>query len=66
MENTKRSVGPVTTATATAAAATTVIFWVLGYVGVEAPDLVQGAVTTLLVAGAGWLVRPGSGKRAAG
>lgn len=61
----KRSIGPVTTATTTAAAATTVIFWALGHLGVTAPELVQGAVTILLVAGAGWLVRPGSGARRA-
>lgn len=51
-----RTIGPVTTTTAAAAAVTTIIFWCLGFAGVEAPAEIQGAVTTLLVLIAGWLV----------
>lgn len=51
-----RTVGPVTGAAAGAAALTTIIFWVLTGFGVDAPGEVQGAVTTLLVIIAGWLV----------
>ena len=51
-----RTVGPVTGATAAAAAVTTIVFWILGSFGVDAPGEVQGAVTTLLVIIAGWLV----------
>ena len=51
-----RTVGPVTGAAAGAAALTTIIFWVLTGFGIGAPGEVQGAVTTLLVIIAGWLV----------
>lgn len=51
-----RTVGPVTGAAAGAAALTTIIFWVLTGFGIDAPGEVQGAVTTLLVIIAGWLV----------
>lgn len=51
-----RTVGPVTGAAAGAAALTTIIFWILTGFGVDAPGEVQGAVTTLLVIIAGWLV----------
>ena len=61
-----RSAGPVTMAAGGAAAATTVICWALSLAGVDVPGEVQGSVTTLLVLLAGYLVRPGSGKRVAG
>lgn len=51
-----RTVGPVTGAAAGAAALTTIIFWILTGFGIDAPGEVQGAVTTLLVVIAGWLV----------
>lgn len=51
-----RSIGPVTGATASAAAVTTILFWVLSTLGIEAPNEVQGAVTVLIVVIAGWLV----------
>ncbi len=51
-----RTVGPVTGAAAGAAALTTIIFWILTGFGIDAPGEVQGAVTTLLVIIAGWLV----------
>ena len=55
----KRSVGPVTGATTAAAALTTVVLWVLNAVwGVELPAEVQGALTTLIVVIAGYLVPP--------
>lgn len=52
----QRSIGPVTGATASAAAVTTILFWVLSTLGIEAPNEVQGAVTVLIVVIAGWLV----------
>ena len=54
----QKTVGAVTGATAGAAALTTIIFWLLTLLGVEAPNEVQGAVTTLIVVVAGWLVPP--------
>ena len=54
----QRNIGPVTGATAGAAALTTILFWVLTLFGVTAPNEVQGAVTTLIVVIAGWLVPP--------
>lgn len=66
MAEEKRSAGPVTMAAGGAAAATTIVCWILGLAGVDVPGEVQGSLTTLLVLFAGWLVRPGSGKRVAG
>lgn len=63
---TKREVGTVTTATSAAAAAVMVLCWVLKVAaGVDVPTEVQGAATVVLVAAAGWLVKPGSGDRRA-
>ncbi|AYQ99933.1 membrane protein [Arthrobacter phage Mendel] len=56
----KRSVGPVTLATGGAAAATTIICWVLSLAGVDVPGEVQGSITVLLVLAAGYAVRPAS------
>ena len=53
-----RSVGPVTLATGGAAAATTVICWILSTVSIDVPGEVQGSVTVLLILLAGYLVRP--------
>lgn len=58
-------IGPVTTATTAAAAAVTVLAWVLASVaGVEIPAEVQGSLTVLAVVVAGYLT-PGRGKRRA-
>jgi hypothetical protein len=54
----KRSVGPVTLATGGAAAATTVLCWVLKLFGIDVPGEVQGSITVLLVLAAGYAVRP--------
>lgn len=51
-----RTIGPVTGATTAAAAVTTIVFYLLGLAGIDAPGEVQGAVTTLLVILAGYLV----------
>lgn len=56
----KRSVGPVTLATGGAAAATTVICWILSTAGIDVPGEVQGSVTVLLILLAGYLVKPAS------
>lgn len=59
MATQKRSIGNVTGATTAAAALTTVIFYVISAVwGADVPGEVQGAVTTLLVVIAGYLVPP--------
>lgn len=53
-------------AAATAAAGVvTILCWILSLFGILVPDYVQGAVTTVLVFAAGWLVPEGSGKRIA-
>lgn len=62
----KRTAGVVTrsaaTGTVVAGAVTTIVVWLLGLGGVVVPELVAGALTTLLAAlGAwvgGWAVRP--------
>jgi hypothetical protein len=54
----KRTVGPVTLATGGAAAATTVLCWLLTLFGVDVPGEVQGSITVLLVLAAGYAVRP--------
>lgn len=54
----KRSVGPVTTATTVAAAAVTVLCWIIGLVGLDVPAEIQGALTTVIVGVAGYLVKP--------
>lgn len=61
----KRTIGPVTAATTTAAAAVHVLCWALAGFGIIVPADTQGAATVVLVALAGYLVRPGGGKRAA-
>lgn len=53
-----RSVGPVTLATGGAAAATTLLCWILTMFGVDVPGEVQGSITVLLVLAAGYAVRP--------
>jgi hypothetical protein len=49
-------VSPKVTAATTAAAATTIISYLLTLAGIEIPAEVQGAITIILVALAGYLV----------
>ena len=58
-KNTTRTIGTVTVTTATAAAVTTLAVWGASLAGVDVPTEVQGALTTLIVFIAGWLV-PGT------
>lgn len=51
-----RSVSPKVTAAAVAAAIVTCLVWVASAAGVDVPLEVQGAVTTILVFAAGYLV----------
>lgn len=53
-----RSIGPVTIATGGAAAATTVVVWIASLFGLEVPVEVAGALTTLIVFVAGYMVNP--------
>ena len=50
------SISPKVTAATIAAALVTIIVWVASAAGVDVPLEVQGAVTTILVAIAGYLV----------
>lgn len=52
-------IDPKVTAAAAAAAGTTVLCWAVGLAGLDVPAEVQGAVTVLLVFGAGWLTPNG-------
>ena len=49
------NVNPKVTAAVLAAAVTTILAWLLTLVGVELPNQVQGAVTSVLVFAAGYL-----------
>jgi len=51
-----RSVSPKVTAAAVAAAIVTCLVWVASAAGIDVPLEVQGAVTTILVFVAGYLV----------
>lgn len=54
-----RTIGPVTTATASAAAGVLVVCWVIETTtGIVVPTEVQGAAAVVLVTIAGWLVPP--------
>lgn len=53
---TQRQIGKVTVTTGGAAAVTTIACWILNSLGVEVPAEVQGAITTLVVVIAGFLV----------
>lgn len=62
-EDRPRQIGPVTTAASAAAAVVLIICWVLQAAwGLEVPTEVQGAVTVVLVALAGWLVPASAGR----
>ena len=50
-------ISPKVTAAALAAALTTIICWIASLAGVEIPTVVQGAIITILVAAAGYVVR---------
>ncbi|XBH21623.1 hypothetical protein V5R04_15665 [Jonesiaceae bacterium BS-20] len=66
MSDQKRTVGPVTAASAGATAVSTVLFWCIRhFTGVDVPYEVQGAVTILFALAGGYLVKPGTGKRKA-
>ena len=49
------NVNPKVTAAVLAAAVTTIIAWLLKTAGLELPNEVQGAITTILVFAAGYL-----------
>lgn len=53
---TQRQIGKVTTATGGAAALTTLACWIMEANGIIVPGEVQGAITTLIVVIAGYLV----------
>ena len=50
-------ISPKVTAAALAAALVTIIVWGASIAGVEIPTVVQGAIITILVAAAGYVVR---------
>lgn len=50
-------ISPKVTAAALAAAIVTIIVWGASLAGVEIPTVVQGAIITVLVAAAGYVVR---------
>ena len=50
-------ISPKVTAAALAAALVTIIVWAASLAGVEIPTVVQGAIITILVAAAGYVVR---------
>ncbi len=51
------NISPKVTAAALAAALVTIIVWGASLAGVEIPTVVQGAIITILVAAAGYVVR---------
>lgn len=53
---TRRHIGVVTSAAGAASALTTLVVWIFVSNGVEVPLEVQGAITTLVVVLAGYLV----------
>lgn len=52
----QRQIGTVTVSAGGAAALTTIVCWILNSNGIDVPGEVQGALTTLLVVIAGYLV----------
>ena len=56
------NVNPKVTAAVLAAAVTTIIAWLLKTAGIELPNEVQGAITTLLVFVAGYLTSADASK----
>lgn len=56
------NVNPKVTAAVLAAAVTTLIAWLLTLAGIELPNQVQGAITTILVFTAGYLTSADGGK----
>jgi hypothetical protein len=50
-------ISPKVTAAALAAAIVTIIVWGASLAGVEIPTVVQGAIITIIVAAAGYVVR---------
>lgn len=49
------TINPKVTAAVLAAAVTTVIAWLVTYAGIELPNEVQGAITSILVFVAGYM-----------
>jgi len=56
------NVNPKVTAAVLAAAVTTIIAWLLSTAGIELPNEVQGAITTVLVFTAGYLTSADTSK----
>jgi hypothetical protein len=56
------NVNPKVTAAVLAAAVTTLIAWLLTLAGVELPNQVQGAITTILVFTAGYMTSADTGE----
>lgn len=56
------NVNPKVTAAVLAAAVTTLIAWLLSTAGIELPNQVQGAITTILVFVAGYLTSADTSK----
>jgi Flp pilus assembly protein protease CpaA len=52
-----RSISNKVTAATLAAAIVTLVVWVAGMAGVDIPEVAQGAIITIIVAAAGYLVR---------
>jgi multisubunit Na+/H+ antiporter MnhE subunit len=51
------SISNKVTAATLAAAIVTLVVWVAGMAGVDIPEVAQGAIITIIVAAAGYLVR---------
>lgn len=51
-----KQISPKVSAATLAAAAVTILAWLLAMLGVELPTEVQGALTTIGVFAAGWIV----------
>lgn len=63
----RRIVGETTTAAATAAAVVMIVCWIVETAwGIVVPGEVQGSATVVLVAIAGWAVRPSRGQDGSG
>lgn len=56
------NINPKVTAAVLAAAVTTIIAWLLSTAGIELPNEVQGAITTILVFVAGYLTSADTSK----
>lgn len=59
----KRTIGPVTGFATLGASLGVVLNYLATLAGLDVPEPVQLAIVALLTAVAGWLVKPGTGKR---